>query len=429
MIGFSRRMKLSMPVVFDAVLLAVLALPLPFSYRILPVDPTPYWLFSIIYILVFGNIVFSLLASQINKKLFEKVQTAVVCIVIMLTVGAALVTSIINRGKNAPGGPNEVHDIILQLESGIGFLAQGKNPYYETYFQTPLAQWEYRELGNIAVNPALYNFVMPPWYLISSYPIWTLSHRTLGYFDGREILVFTFIGTLIVLWKWTNNKRIARLGIILFTFAPGAVNFFIEGRSDSFALFWFLLALYFLEKKRLLVSAALFGLALVSKQTIWFAAPFYLGYIWFSNKRPGLPMLKVLIAIGIVAGGILLPFLLWDAGAYVRSTVFYLSGNSPHSYPVSGYGLGMVLYGFGIIRDIHAYYPFVLWQAALGIPTALWACWYIRQKPSIHRLLFGYSFFLLIIWYTSRYFNNSHVLFLSTLFLLGGVKAWDEGEI
>ena len=113
------------------------------------------------------------------------------------------------------------------------------------------------------------------------------------------------------------------------------------------------------------------------------------------------------------------PFIIWNAHAFFDSVIFYLSGNTAHGYPVSGYGLGMVLYEKGIIKNIHDYYPFFLWQAiAGGVALIIGFIWMMR-KPTLSRLIIAHAASLLVIWYVSRYFNNSHVAYISSLFILG----------
>ena len=114
---------------------------------------------------------------------------------------------------------------------------------------------------------------------------------------------------------------------------------------------------------------------------------------------------------------IMLPFYLWNPKAFLESTIFYLSGNDPHSYPVSGYGLGSLLHELGFIRNVHAYYPFVYWQVGIGIPVLAFLVWYLYKKATVGRLIFSYGVFLFVFWYLARYFNNSHLGYLSMVFI------------
>ena len=373
------------------------------GYRILPIEGTPYWLFGILFVLLTVNI----LRPKLIKFLLWPI--------IIIVLGATMMTAIVDRSKTAP--VYGVHDIILQQEAAMRYLLEGKNPYKETYFGTAVEEFNYDEPGNTgAVNPALYHFVMPPWYLLFPFALYFTSIPLFGFFDGRMALLIAMAGLLVVLWRWFKHRPLAYLAMILTALSPSVVDYFIEGRSDIFALFWFIWSLYFLERKKLFWSAFIFGLALMSKQTIWLAAPFYF------IAAGGYSIISIVVALTLAA-----PFLLWDPGAFIDSTVRFLSGGSVQSYPVSGYGFGMVLRSFGIIKDIHAYYPFIIWQFIFAAPVLTWAIIWFKKKKVMGRLLIGYALTLIVFWYFSRYFNNSHLGYLSSVFILGALKSEDEG--
>ncbi|MEK7129424.1 MAG: hypothetical protein AAB803_00240 [Patescibacteria group bacterium] len=408
----------------DALLLFVLSVPVVMRYRILPIEGTPYWLFGILFLILITNVLVSLYPGFFKKTIVLKAKLLFLMATLAIVVGGTTVTAIVDRSRTAP--VYNVHDIILQQEAAMRYLLQGKNPYKETYFGTFLEEWHYAEGGKDAVNPALYHFVMPPWYLIFAFPFYFISTPVVGFFDGRMPLLFALTGLLFVIYRWLKDKNLASAAVVLTALSPATIDYFIEGRSDMFALFWLVWALYLLDKRKFIISSLLFGLAVLSKQTTWFMFPLYAVFGWLLLKRSIgktiLLFIPALMALMIVAG----PFLLWDAKAFIDSTVLYLSGNSVHSYPISGYGLGMLLYEAGVIKDMHAHYPFILWQITLGLPVLGAVLWYLVKKPVMSRLLVGYGVVLLVFWYMSRYLNNSHVGFISSIFALGVLKDWDE---
>ncbi len=415
-----------MPVsILNAVLLFIFSVPIVMKYRILPVAGTPYWLFGILFIVLLVNFFISLYPTINNRlALGRKLESIFLWVVIGITLGGSMVTAIVDRSKTAP--VFGVHDIILQQEGAIRYLLEGKNPYKETYFNTPLEQWNYDEQGKSAVNPALYHFVMPPWYLLFPLPFYFFSIPLLGYFDARIVLLFCVLGTLLVLVRLFKDKTLSSLAIIITALSPATIDYLIEGRSDMFALFWFLFSLILLDKRRYILSSLLFGLAIVSKQSIWIALPYFILYQWSVQKKTLQSIFLSLSIISIVVATVTIPFLLWDARAFFDSVIFYLSGSALHSYPVSGYGLGMVLYEFGVIKNIHDTYPFMIWQILLGIPVLGITLWWLAKKPSLSKLILGYAVSLFVIWYTSRYFNNSHIGYLSSVFAIGALKYLDE---
>lgn len=407
----------------DAVLLWCLSVPVVMGYRILPIVGTPYWLFGIVFLLLTVHLLVSLSPSFIGStKTLNRFKSFSVWAVLAIVLGGTMVTAMVDRSNVAPVWG--VHDIILQQEAAMRYLTVGKNPYKETYFGTPVESFNYDEPGNPeAVNPALYHFVMPPWYLLFPFPFYLVANRTVGFFDGRMPLLFLITAMLGILYFWFKDKTLGRIAIILTALSPAVVDYTIEGRSDLFALAWLVGALFLLSRKRPILAGIVFGLALLSKQTIWFAAPFFaiLAWKWEKKHAAGIA-LAVLATIALIAG----PFVAWDPKAFVDSVIFYLSGNSATSFPVSGYGLSMVLRDMGIIRNIHAYYPFMIWQAALGIPVLFFALRHLLKHTTVSTFFTMYGVTLGVVWYVSRYFNNSHVAFLSSLFILGVLFAMDE---
>jgi uncharacterized membrane protein len=333
----------------DSVLLFALVVPFIMAYS-LSSGETPYWLFGVIFFLLGLNLFL--------KKSKHKI--LLVWLVIILTIGAAYFSSIIVRQKTAP--VYGVHDIILQLEAATRYLIQGVNPYVADYFSTPLEEWNYGE----GINPALYHFVMPPFYLLSFLPFYFTGARFFSLVDGRLPLAFAFFGILVLLHKIVKKENRA-LALTLFAFNPATINYFIEGRSDFQMFFWLLASLFVLRHRRVVLSGVLMGLAFATKQSAWPILPLYVAYLWFKGKKKlviyaGLSLLSTVIVL-------FLPFIIWDAKAFLDSTIFYLSGSLKTSYPIAGYGFGMVLNQLGVIKDLQVYFPFWIFEMLFSFPV------------------------------------------------------------
>jgi len=413
-------------IIVNAILLFAFSIPVIMQYRILPIEGTPYWLFGVIFLLLISQISISLGVSKKIGKYAHKAALIVTLLVIGIVVGGVTITAITDRHRIAPVWGT--HDIILQQEAAMRYLIQKKNPYKETYFGTPVESFHYDELGKPAMNPALYHFVMPPWYLVFPFALYTPSNKLIGYFDGRIVLLFCLAGILAIIYSSIKNKNLALCAMTFVALNPATIDYFIEGRSDIFALFWLMLSLFLWGKRTYLLSSIVFGLAIMSKQTIWFAVPLYIALIYRDKKtlKDTLWFGGVFIVISLL---LMLPFLLWDAKAFIDSVILYLSGGSVTGYPISGYGLSMVLYSLGVISNTHAYYPFIIWQAVLGLPVLCFGIRYFLHSPTLWRFYIVYALILTVIWYTSRYFNNSHIAFISTLFALGSFYALDTEKI
>lgn len=392
----------------DSVLLLALVLPLLMTYRISS-GQTPYWLFGLIFIGLLGYIAIDLL--EIKESSYRMIKTVLLWTLIVITLGSAFLSSIIVRHIVAP--TYMIHDIILQQEAAIRFLHQGKNPYLVTYFGTPLEQWHY---SDTEVNPALYHFVMQPFYLEFAVPFSLFSNRTIGYFDGRMPLFFLYLVALFAAWKLNKNHEHRSLFVILLAFNPAMLPYNLEGRSDMFVFSFLLAGIALLSYKRFTWAGVVIGLAFAIKQSVWPLLPFYLAYLYFHQKS-GRKFLYALIPFLLTFSAVVLPFFLWNPKAFLDSTVFYLSGSGTHSYPISGYGFGMVLRDLGVILDVHQYFPFIIIQMVVGFPLLVILFLYLGRNPTVKRLMIAYGIFLFVYWYFSRYFNNSHLAYISDIFI------------
>lgn len=384
----------------SGILLFALVVPFIMTYRIGPGE-TPYWLFGIIFALLLGYLV------------SKKFKNLILWLVIFLVIGGAYFSAILVRHQTAP--TYQIHDMVLQQEAAIRFLLEGKNPYAMTYFNTPLELWHYSDKE---VNPALFHFALMPWYLIFSLPFYLLSISFFGFFDGRMSLLVLFLLTLILAWKLLKaEEERRRLFLVLLAFNPATLGYFLEGRSDFFVFAFLFLGFYCLGQNHYTFAAIPMGLALATKQSAWPIVPLYLGYLWLQSKRDWRLLTKQVLPLILTLALVILPFFIWSPKAFLESTVFYLSGNALQSYPVAGYGWGMILKDFGIIKDKFAYYPFWIWQLVTCGPLLIFLWRWLVKKPEISRLIAAYGILTMFFWYFSRYFNNSHLGYLSMVFI------------
>lgn len=401
----------------DSVILFALVVPFIMTYRLTAGDPS-YLLFGFIFLSLLFYLVLDVL--QINLEFYFKLKQIVLLLIIILVLGSSFTSAIIVRHQTAP--IYGVHDIILQQEAATRFFLDGKNPYATTYFGTFLEEWHY---SDTEVNPALYHFVMEPFYLLFYLPFYWVANHTIGYPDGRMPLFFLFFTLLIMGSALVKDKEKKLLFVILLAFNPAMLGYILEGRSDIFMFTFMFGGLYLLAKKRHVLSSIPMALAFAVKQSAWPILPFYAAYIYFKTKNIK-TVAYTLLLFALILGVIVGPFILWDAKAFLDSTVFYLSGNTQQSYPVSGYGFGKILTQAGLIKDIHSYYPFHIWQLVIGLPVVLVLLKFIRNRSSVGKLVLAYGIFLFVFWYFSRYFNNSHLGFLSLVFITA--YFWPEKE-
>ena len=392
----------------DSILLFALVVPFVMTYR-LSSGNTPFWLFGLIFLGLLSYLVLDL--AGLKEQVYFRLKYILLGFLIVTVIGSAIYSAIVVRHQTHP--VYMIHDIIIQQEAAVYFLLHGKNPYSTTYFNTPLVLWRYSDKD---VNPALYHFVMEPFYLLFAIPFYLVSNRLFGFFDGRIPLFFLFFSLLLLAGNLVKDKTQKLLFIILLAFNPAMLGYTLEGRSDIFMFAFLFLGLFLLHKKRFSIAGIPIGLAFAIKQSAWPLLPFYFAFLYFKNKK-SLKFLKEIIPFLVTFIAITFPFFLWDKKAFLDSTVFYLSGNISNGYPISGYGLSMLLHQLGTIKDIHQYYPFQIWQIIFGVPLVIVLIIYLKKSATVARLILVYGIFLFIFWYLSRYFNNSHLAYLTVVFI------------
>lgn len=395
-----------MNVRLDSILLFALVIPVIMTFNLSPFG-TPYWLFGLVFLGLLTNIII-----DISKpKTYFRLKEILLWGIIFVVLGSVFSAAIIERHITHP--IYRIHDMPLQQEIALRFFIDGKNPYSTSYFGTFLEQWNYSETET---NPALYHFVLLPFYLLFTIPFYFVSNAAIGYFDARIPLFFLFASTLFLVWLVVKDRAKRLLFLILLAFNPATLPYLIEGRSDFF-MFGFLFAGFFLlHRGRDFLAGIPIGLAFAVKQSVWPIMPFYLAYLYL-KKRSISKTLKLLIPFILILFITILPFLVWNSKAFLDSTIFYLSGNIEGSYPIAGYGLGKLLSEVGIIKDLNANYPFWIWQLLLGFPVLILLVDWLKKDNSVFRLIVSYGIFLFVFWYLSRYFNNSHLGFLSLIFI------------
>ncbi len=319
-----------------------------------------------------------------------------------------------------------VHDGLIQTEEAVKFLLAGKNPYVEDYTRTPMADW-YFKVGNITVNPALYHNAYLPFLFLFIAPFYLLLNVSLGWFDGRMIFLPMFLGVLLILAQWVNDRS-RKFALVLFVaFNPLFVTYLMQGRNDVFVLFWILLSVHLLCLKHEGLSLIALGLASASKLTAWFLIPFYALYLlqpspdtlwlWLrANVR--LVQRRLLPLIGTFAL-IMLPFLVWQPAVFIESIWNYPNGASAFApYPVFGYGFNILAQGFGLLPADAIRSPFEILQWIVGLPLLIFLAWRQIKNNTLSQMWLSYALLLGVMSFFSHVLNDNHIGFILTLFAI-----------
>jgi hypothetical protein len=237
-------------------------------------------------------------------------------------------------------------------------LLQGRNPYADSNildvarrfpiqpsWTTPLRRGQFAHLIDYP-TPSDFQTVLdtdlkstsndaPEFESKVSYP--ALSFLTLVPFvlvKDYNVLPFYFLSyLLLVLIAWKVACPELRPWILLLSMANVPMWTSTTGANlDIFCML--LIVLAWLQQQHRWRSAIFLGLAIASKQIAWFLVPFYIIMLW---QHYGLKdVLYRLVVAGSIGLAINLPFILWDAHAWLSGIL------APISDPMFPLGIGLV---------------------------------------------------------------------------------------
>ncbi len=407
---------------FDTVLLFTLS----FYWLLTPPINSRQPLLLIVSFVLFCFL-FAYLAVDLSSKLVEKDYNHFLKIGIIFAILTTLVlnlffSTIYVRYKT--GSVDYVHDNPIQIEEAVKFLLQGKNPYRENYFSTPLKDWHY-DIGieDYNINPALYHVIALPAHLVLSIPFYVASYSLIGWYDQRFMYLLAWLILLVLVYLIPRDLQIKLVGVILLAFNPIATIFFINGRNDVLVLAMLTAVFFLANKGRWIWSAIIMGVAVATKHTSWFVLPFLFLYHYYSlTSSSAIEKLKqtskIVFITGMVAAIFILPFLFWDSSAFIDDVYYYPAGNLVTSYPIYGYGFSPFIYYSGIVDSRLDYFPFWIPQILISLPLL----WFLvrRQKKynTLANTLLHYAVFLLVFLYFSRFFMDNYIVYLTQVLLL-----------
>ena len=337
----------------------------------------------------------------------RRVKLTLVLLAISLVVVLPTLSGMLLRRSTAPW--LYVHDGAIQIEESIRFLLRGENPYAEDYLDTPLAEWDYA-FPPPEVNPALYHNAYLPFVFLFSAPFYVATTWLTGWYDQRVVYLLLFLGAS---WLYMSHAKSAtrRLSLLaVFGLNFFGVSYVIWGGNDVFVFFWLVACTYLLGRNRTTLAAVCLGLSCASKQTAWLFVPFFLTYVWSTERQSGvLTRLRKVYPVILVPLLVILPFLLWDMASFVDDTYLYLTGGTAFSYPITGLGFGSLILSLGIVKDEHAFFPFILFQLSVCVPLLTFLLRRQWCHATVQRCWYGYGLLLLFFTFFSRFFADFYL--------------------
>jgi hypothetical protein len=349
-------------------------------------------------------------APRMRDRLGFSLRLAIVLFVLMLA--ALLPTGWNIAQRRADGGGTHAHDGLFQTEAAIEYILEGKNPYVETYWNTPMANWQRGEPP--WTDAPIYHNAYLPFLFVGSIPFYWLSRAALGWYDQRFVYLLLYIGVLFLLPRLVEKQRDKLILLLAFGLNLLATYYLAEGRNDIVILFGLLGATALLARCHFDASAIVLGLTLAVKHQAWFFLPFYFVYLlprsvsWQSVRAVLRQLLPMFVAVAVMIA----PFLIWDARAFVDDTVLYLMNATEHSFPIKGWGFSTLLLAFGGVPSAEAQFPFGVLEVAFGIPTLILLLRWQWRANTLRQVWIGFAVLSFVVEYFSRFFNDNYVIFV-----------------
>ncbi|RJQ37741.1 DUF2029 domain-containing protein [Candidatus Microgenomates bacterium] len=381
-----------------------------------------------VFSLGFITILYLLLnVSIFAKKILLQQKLKMVLVFTLIVVAVFTTTVNFMYLRNREFVASYVNDSALQTEIAGRFLLLKKNPYSESFVKTDLAKWRYEdEVGNKR-NPALYQNVIPPFMIVTSAIGFRIFSQVFGWFDIRIITLFAYLFVMLFGIIRFNFKEKLLFFLILVGLNPLFISNIIQGSNDIVVLAFILWSLFFLEKKNFIISGVILGLAIATKQTAWFALPFFLFYSWKQNFKYFLRFIAPLTVVSLV---FYLPFIFWNSQAILNSLVVYVNSSVSRFpiHPIEGFGFGGLLLSLGVLNSIYAKFPFALFQLFIGLIIIFILLYSQRKKINVSDVIYSYAILTLIVWFFNRYFLESHIAYIMVLIGVSYVLSMNDAE-
>lgn len=403
-----------------------------------PGDPVGLVLNALSLGLLGGYLLLDLAPFAVARRLKWVLLAGVILTALLLPAGKLILL------RQGSGPASYTHDGgVIQTEITIRYLLQGKNPYVETYVDTPMAEW-----GFSRYRTALYHYPYLPWTFLFSAPFY-VAGQTAGFYDQRLVYLLLMVVVLALAPQLVKGERVRLALVAALAFNPMMALDLMFGQNDSFVLCWVLLSLVAWRRAQLAradwkapaarrwltLSALLFGLACASKPTAWFFAPFYglllvqehdLGKGWSDLLRAIPAIFRRAWPALAIFGAILLPYLAWDAEALYDDVWRWSTGQGETGYQIWGWGASNFVLALGLVPDRFAQWPFWALEVVCTLPVLLWFLLRQQRANTLANACWHYALLLLVFFYTSRFLNENYLGYLLAFLALGALSQASE---
>jgi hypothetical protein len=298
------------------------------------------------------------------------------------------------------------NDSTYQIELAGDLIRDGEDPYGHDYRGSGLERFYTRD-GSVSPQVlrhevALDHYAYFPGTALTALP-WGLLPQPLD--DYRLFVLLCTLAGLAAALAFRAPLSWRLVGAALLVCNPIAVRSAWFGQNDAPSLLLTVLAFALVTRRRFGWAVASLAGAVLLKQFALVAAPFLaLMLVHAGATRTELKRAAAIFA-GVLAAAIL-PFLLWDPGAFYDDTVRYGAG----TYRIVGYGLSAILVRLGIVDDRDGAYPFALLALLTWVPLTVWLLLAQRRSAALWTGAVGFALSILWLMFIGRTFNNYYLI-------------------
>ena len=321
------------------------------------------------------------------------------------------------------------NDSTYQIELAGELLRDGENPYGHDYSRSGLERF-YSLDGTVTEETrdeqvALRHFAYWPGTALTG-AAWTLLPEPWS--DYRFLVLLATLAGIAVALAFPGPLawRLA-LGALL-AGSPLAVRAAWFGTADAPSVALTVLAFALLVRRRLVWAAVALAAAILLKQFALVALPFLAVAALGREPRRDVVRAGAVLAAVVAAG--VLPFLVWDPGAFWADTIEY----GGRTYRIVGYGLSGLLLKAGLLDSRTGSYPFLPLLALVWAPLTGWLLWLQWRSRELWLAPAGFAVSLFALVFLGRVFHGSYLVWplagLAVAGLLAAVQrvpsAWSQ---
>ncbi len=314
---------------------------------------------------------------------------------------------------------------VVQTEIAVSLMMNGYNPYGHDYFKTQMADsFHLEKLSGKGdrLDPdytALYHYPYFPGSFLLSIPFKFISVRLLKFYDQRLVYLGLYIVMIFLIYKISLDDYKPVIPVVFGIF-PIFTGFVITGTNEIFYISLLMISFFLFKKEYFKMSFFILALSFSVKQIAILMLPFYLIFM-VKNKIKFIPVAIVFI---ITIGIIIIPFYLWNSGAFLDDTMYHSSGLSKTPYPMGGtpgYGFSNYIMIFGNFKDRHGlpsrygYFPFHFFSIIAVFLVILAGIF--SKSYGLKELFYNFSVGFLVFSFFGRMFHDNYLI--TAFFLLG----------